>query len=94
MLHPDGRVIDSGGIVEADPQRRLVIRWKNPMNPEFMAEGDSLCTIELEFMDEAVKLPPCTRSSVRHSGSSAQRRISGRGSCATSSHAPRPVLPC
>ena len=56
MLHPDGRVIDSGEIVEADPPRRLVIRWQNHMNPEFKAEGDSLCTMELEAMDGAVKL--------------------------------------
>ena len=56
MLHPDGRVIDSGEIVEADPPRRLVIRWQNQMNPEFKAEGDSLCTMELEAMDGAVKL--------------------------------------
>ena len=45
-----------GEIVEADPPRRLVIRWQNQMNPEFKAEGDSLCTIELEAMDGAVKL--------------------------------------
>jgi uncharacterized protein YndB with AHSA1/START domain len=56
MLYPDGRVIDSGAILEAEPPRRLVIRWKNHMNPEFEAEGDSLCTMELEPIDKAVKL--------------------------------------
>jgi uncharacterized protein YndB with AHSA1/START domain len=56
MLYPDGRVIDSGEIVEADPPRRLVIRWQNQMNPEFTAEGHSLCTMELEPVDQAVKL--------------------------------------
>ena len=56
MLYPDGRVIDSGEILEADPPRRLVIRWQNQMNPEFKAEGNSLCTMELEPVDKAVKL--------------------------------------
>jgi len=56
MLYPDGRVIDSGEIVEADPPRRLVIRWQNQMNAEFKAEGHSLCTMELEAVDKAVKL--------------------------------------
>ena len=56
MLYPDSRVIDSGEIVEADPPRRLVIRWQNQMNPEFNAEGNSLCTMALEAVDNAVKL--------------------------------------
>ena len=56
MLYPDGRVIDSGEIVEADPPRRLVIRWQNQMNPEFNVEGNSLCTMALEAVDNAVKL--------------------------------------
>jgi len=56
MLYADGRVIDSGEIVEADPPRRLVIRWQNQINPEFRAEGNSLCTMELESVDKATKL--------------------------------------
>ena len=56
MLYPDGRVIDSGEIVEALPPRRLVIRWQNQMNPDFKAEGGSLRTMELEPVDKAVKL--------------------------------------
>ena len=56
MLYPDGTVVDSGEIVEADAPRRLVIRWRNQWNPEFNAEGDSLCTIELEAAGASVKL--------------------------------------
>jgi len=56
MLYPDGRVTDSGAIVEADPPRRLVIRWRNEWKPELAAEGDSLCTIEIEPSGSAVKL--------------------------------------
>jgi uncharacterized protein YndB with AHSA1/START domain len=56
MLYPDGAVVDSGQIVEAEPPRRLVIRWRNQWNPELNAEGDSLCTMELEPNGGAVKL--------------------------------------
>ena len=56
MVYPDGRIIDSGEIVEAEPPRRLVIRWQNQIRPELTAEGDSLCTIELEPSGPAVKL--------------------------------------
>jgi len=56
MVYPDGRVTDSGAIVEADPPRRLVIRWRNEWKPELAAEGDSLCTFEIEPSGSAVKL--------------------------------------
>jgi uncharacterized protein YndB with AHSA1/START domain len=56
MIHPDGRVTDAGEIVEAEPPRRLVIRWQNQFKPELKAEGDSLCTMELEAIGPAVKL--------------------------------------
>jgi len=56
MLYADGTVVDSGEIVESEPPRRLVIRWRNQWNPELNAEGDSLCTMELEPAGAAVKL--------------------------------------
>jgi len=52
----DGRLFDSGSIVESDPPRRLVIRWQHMIKPELQAEGDSLCTMELEPSDGAVRL--------------------------------------
>jgi len=51
----DGQVFDAGEIVEAEPTRRLVIRWQN-LKPELKAEGASLCTMELEPSGTAVKL--------------------------------------
>ncbi len=56
MVHPDGRVTDAGEIVEAEPPRRLVIRWRHVQKPELEAEGESLCTMELEPAGTAVKL--------------------------------------
>src|SRR5215813_6252899 len=52
----DGVVLDAGEIVEADPPRRLVIRWHHQNKPELKAEGESRCTIELEPSGTAVKL--------------------------------------
>jgi uncharacterized protein YndB with AHSA1/START domain len=56
MINPEGRIIDSGEIVEAEPPKRLVIRWQHQNKPELKAEGESLCRIELEPSGPAVKL--------------------------------------
>ena len=56
LVSGDGQLYDSGAIVEADPPRRLVIRWQHQNKPELRAEGDSLCTMELEPSGTAVKL--------------------------------------
>ena len=55
-VYPDGRVTDTGEIVEAVPPRRLVIRWQHQDKPELKAEGPSLCTMEIEPSGTAVKL--------------------------------------
>ena|SRR5579883_1060316 len=56
MVHSNGNISDDGEIVEADPYKRLVIRWRHQLKPELHAEGESLCTIELEPVAETVKL--------------------------------------
>jgi uncharacterized protein YndB with AHSA1/START domain len=56
MVSGDGQITDAGEIVEAEPPRRLVIRWRHEKNPELKAEGASLCTMELEPSEGAVKL--------------------------------------
>lgn len=48
LTFEDGRVADSGEILEAAPPRRLVIRWRNEFMPELKAEGWSRCTMEIE----------------------------------------------
>jgi uncharacterized protein YndB with AHSA1/START domain len=52
LVYPDGRNTDAGEIVEAEPPRRLVIRWQHQDKPELKAEGASFCTIELETNGE------------------------------------------
>ena len=56
LVYPDGRLADSGEILEAERPRRLVIRWRNEWKPELKAEGWSQCTMELEPGGTAVKL--------------------------------------
>jgi len=54
---PDGRIADSGEIVEFEPGKRMAIRWQNQFMPEMKAEGWSLCTMEIEPAGgETVKL--------------------------------------
>ena len=63
MARPDGSLTDSGEIMEIEPQRRMVIQWRHERNEELKAEGDSLCTFELEPVPDAepkaVKLRAC-----------------------------------
>jgi len=56
LVSSDGETLDAGAIVEADPPRRLVIRWQQQKKPELKAEGASLCTMEIEPSGTAVKL--------------------------------------
>jgi uncharacterized protein YndB with AHSA1/START domain len=56
LISGSGELYDSGEIVAAEAPRRLVIRWRHERQPELKAEGDSLCTMELEPTAGAVKL--------------------------------------
>ena len=57
LMIPDGRVGDSGEVLEIDPPRRLVLSWRNEFKPELRAEGYSRMTYELEpHGSDSVKL--------------------------------------
>ena len=56
LMLPDGRVGDSGQVLEIEPERRLVLSWRNEFMPELRAEGASRMTYELEPVGESVKL--------------------------------------
>ena len=55
LMIPDGRAGDSGEVIELDPPRRLVLRWRTEFIPEMKADGDSRVTYEIEQQGEAVK---------------------------------------
>ena len=52
---PDGRIWDTGEIIEADRPRRLVLTWRNEHFPEMHAEGYTRLTYELEASGDEVK---------------------------------------
>ena len=56
MIRADGTVTDAGEILEVDPPRRLVIKWRNEFRPELKADGFTRCTIEAERRGELMKL--------------------------------------
>jgi uncharacterized protein YndB with AHSA1/START domain len=56
LVFADGRVADTGEIVEFDRPRRIVLTWRNQFRPELTAEGEARCAIELEPQNGAVKL--------------------------------------
>jgi uncharacterized protein YndB with AHSA1/START domain len=56
LMLPDGRVGDSGEVVEIDPPRRLVLSWRNELKPEYREEGLSRMTYTLEPQGSSVKL--------------------------------------
>jgi len=56
MVFPDGRVADTGEILEVDQPKRIRLKWRNEFKPELKAEGFSLCTMEIEPAGAAVRL--------------------------------------
>jgi len=56
MIFSDGRVADTGEIVEIERPKRLVLRWRNEFRPELKEEGYSRCVVDIEPAGEAVKL--------------------------------------
>jgi len=56
IMMVDGRVADSGEIVEFDPPKKLALTWRNEFKPELRVEGYSRLTYELEPVGESVKL--------------------------------------
>ncbi len=56
IAKPNGDSADSGEVIEIEPNRRLLLKWKNHMFPEMTAEGYSRLTYELEEKGELVKL--------------------------------------
>jgi uncharacterized protein YndB with AHSA1/START domain len=75
LVFADGRIADTGEIVEVDKPKRLVIKWRNEFRPELKSEGHALCTYELEAMNGAVKLT--ITHAIEYSGSKFIEAVSG-----------------
>ena len=56
IVFADGRLADSGEIVDIDPLKRLVIKWRHEITPDLKAEGYTRCTIEIEPQGDVMKL--------------------------------------
>jgi uncharacterized protein YndB with AHSA1/START domain len=56
LILPDGRVADTGEILEAEPPARLVIKWRNEFKPELKAEGYTRCTMDIAQDGDVAKL--------------------------------------
>ncbi|HEU4825009.1 MAG TPA: SRPBCC family protein [Dongiaceae bacterium] len=76
IVYPNGRIMDTGEILEFVPPKRLAIKWRNEWMPELKAEGWSLCTMEVEpAAGEAVKLT--VTHSIERADSKLIRAVSG-----------------
>jgi uncharacterized protein YndB with AHSA1/START domain len=75
LIFPDGRLGDVGEVLECDPLRKITLRWRNQWKPEFAAEGESLCVMELEPREGAVKLT--VTHSMARAGSQLIAAVSG-----------------
>jgi uncharacterized protein YndB with AHSA1/START domain len=53
---PDGRIGDSGEVVEIDRPRHLVLSWRDEFVPELTAEGYSRVTLDMEHLGDSVRL--------------------------------------
>ena len=55
LVFSDGEVADGGEVIECEKPHRIVLKWRHEFRPEFKAEGDSLCTFEINpTKDKAV----------------------------------------
>jgi uncharacterized protein YndB with AHSA1/START domain len=56
IVYDDGRITDAGEILEIEPHKRIVIKWRNEFIPDFKAAGFTRCTFEIEQAGEMTKL--------------------------------------
>jgi uncharacterized protein YndB with AHSA1/START domain len=56
LVMPTVGLADSGEVLEVEPEKRLVLSWRNEFMPELKAEGYSRMTYDIEPDGETVKL--------------------------------------
>lgn len=75
MIFADGRVGDTGEVLEADKPNRIVLKWRNEFMPELKAEGYTRCTFDLETEGDTVKLT--VTHEIDRTGSKFIEKVSG-----------------
>jgi uncharacterized protein YndB with AHSA1/START domain len=56
LVGGEGRLTDSGEVLEVEPMKRLVLKWRNEFIPELKADGFTRCAFDIEPDGEVVKL--------------------------------------
>ncbi|HEX7641459.1 MAG TPA: SRPBCC family protein [Burkholderiaceae bacterium] len=56
ITYPDGRITDTGEVIEFDPPRRIALTWRNEFRPELNAEGFGRCVFDVEQAGSAARL--------------------------------------
>ena len=75
MLSENGSVTDAGEVLESDPPRRLVLKWRNEFRPELKAEGYSRCVYDLEQDGDIMRLT--VTHSIEKAGAKLIEAVSG-----------------
>lgn len=75
MMFPDGRVADTGEVVEIEKPRRLVLKWRNEFRSELKEEGYSRCVFDIEPTGDVVKLT--VTHEIERTGSKFIQAVSG-----------------
>ena len=56
MVGETGTITDAGEVLETDPPKRLVLKWRNEFMPELKAEGYTRCTFDISEQSGIVEL--------------------------------------
>jgi uncharacterized protein YndB with AHSA1/START domain len=56
LVGSEGKVYDTGEVLESDPPRRLVLKWRNEFKPELKEEGYTRCVMDIEPDGDTTKL--------------------------------------
>lgn len=75
LVGSEGKVYDTGEVLECDPPRRYAVKWRNEFRPELKDEGYSRCVMELVPEGDAVKLT--VTHTIERDGSKLIEAVSG-----------------
>ena len=56
LVGSEGKVYDTGEVLESDPPRRLVLKWRNEFKPELKEEGYTRCVMDIVLDGDTTKL--------------------------------------